>query len=147
MKFFIFFLLAVIFHTASFACCCIPVVSCVSVEISMEMAKAESKGDINTEDSEIGELWLEKVQEELNELSELKRTSLEKQTHITNLEYANLIESFKEEMNYATILEYKKTSFDEKNLNAKLNILENNINIQLNALNISNNYDEFLNKR
>jgi hypothetical protein len=147
MKIFGFFLLIIIFHTTSYACCCVPSVSCAKVEISMEKAKTENKEDVNTEDDEIGEAWLEKVQKELNELSELKRVSLEKQKHITNLEYATLIESFKEEMNYTTILEYKKTSFDEKNLNAKLNILENNINIQLNALNISNNYDEILIKR
>ena len=46
----------------------------------------------------------------------MKEIYLKKQKNISNLEYANLIETYKEEFNYLQLLEYKKTSFQEKEI-------------------------------
>lgn len=145
MKYIKFALLSSVFlllSKASASCCCYPVVSCVAVEISTEIAKAQNLIDINAEDVDVGNLWLQKVEAELSGLNALKNISLEKQKNITNLEYANLIESYKEELAYLNILEYKKVGFDEKIINNKLNLLSNSISIELNKIeNISDESD------
>lgn len=115
-------------------CCCIPVASCVQVETSTETAKTKNITHLNTEDDNVGNLWLNKVEKELQELQELKKISLEKQKNISNLEYANLIESYNEELNYLKILDTKKNEFDANAVKNKMLLLENSLSLELNKL-------------
>ncbi len=133
------FVLLMLSTNAQASCCCYPVVSCVAVEISTEIARTQNISDINAEDADVGNLWLQKVESELSGLNALKNISIEKQQNITNLEYANLIESYKEELAYLNILEYKKVDFDEKVVNNKLSLLESSLSIELNKI---ENYKE-----
>ena len=109
-------------------CCCKPVVSCTPVSTTMEKAKVESLKDVSFNDDQIGENWLTKVEQEMKEIKKLKDISLETQKNITNLEFANLVESYNEEFLYLSLLDYKKASFDEDALKNKLLLLEANLN-------------------
>lgn len=129
-------------------CCCIPALSCVSVIATMEMAVADNKLDISNEDNTVGESWNSTIEEVMKKIEKLKEQSLKHQTNITNLEYANVIESYKEEFNYLSLLNYKKNSFDEKKITNTALLLDSELTIRLKQMNsgISSETQEFLKK-
>lgn len=139
-KIFTIFFFTIFIQAYSYACCCYPSFSCINVDATTEKAKTENITHLNTEDDEIGSLWLDKVEKELKELQALKEISLEKQKQISNLEFANLIESYNEELNYLNILDMKKNEFDTNAVKNKLLLLESSLSIELK--NIEGNFPD-----
>lgn len=122
-----FFLLATVQTYSLAGCCCVPGVSCASVIVTMEKAKAEGLKDVSFNDNDMGKNWISSVDNKLKEIKSLNDTSLETRNNITNLEFANVIESYNEEFLYLSLIDYKKASFDEDSLKNKLLLLEANI--------------------
>lgn len=113
------------------ACCCVPAVSCVQVIISMDGAKFDNINDIITNDANEARIWDEKIQQKLKEINDLKNDSLKISKSLKNLEYANVLESYKEEFNTLKIIEYKKQSSQSKEIINKANLLESKLDFQL----------------
>lgn len=139
-------ILSVLLLTSSlFACCCTPA-SCLPVIQSMQEASIDNINDVTSIDDKTGEIWVNKIQKTLDELNSLKEESLKKNKEISNLEMANLIESYKEEFNFLKLAEYKKQSFQIKEITNKSNLLEMNIDLQIRQLDSTNEIESLIKK-